>query len=297
MLPILSSAIDGRRVSIFNRADGIEHPMRGVEVTNTTGLQLMPGPLSVFDGAAYAGDAQIGHITTGDKRLLAYAVDLDVQAITKEDNVSTVRSIKIVHGLIEQTSKQVYKIAYAFANKDAKRPRQVLVEQAKMGGWDLTEPKKAAEETQDLFRFEVSLKPSESGKIDVVQERTDLQRFEVTNYDLGTLIGYAKDGKASKAVVDAVKKAADMQAAIAATQQRIQLLDQERQSIDQDQSRIRQNMNAISRDTDVYRRYLTKFNDQESRLESIKEQRDKEQATLTKQQQELAAFVAGLNVE
>ncbi len=298
MLPILSSAIDGRRVSIFNRADGIEHPMRGAEITNSTGLQLMPGPISVFDGAAYAGDAQVGHITTGDKRLLAYAVDLDVQALVKEDQVSTVNKIKIVHGLIEQTSKQVYKIAYAFSNKDAKRPRQILVEQAKMGGWDLVEPKKAAEETQGLYRFEVALAASESGKIEVVQERTDLQRFEVTSYDLGTLIGYMKNGKVSQAVVDAVKKAADMQAAIGATQQRMTLLDQERQSIEQDQTRIRQNMQSgLSKDTDIYRRYLTKFNDQETRLEAIKEQKDKEQATLTKQQQELAAYVSGLNVE
>ena len=67
-LPILASAINGRRVSIFNRADGAEHPMRGVELTNSTGLQLIPGPISVFDGAAYAGDAQIGHITTGQVR-------------------------------------------------------------------------------------------------------------------------------------------------------------------------------------------------------------------------------------
>jgi hypothetical protein len=297
MLPILSSAIEGRRVSIYNRADGIEHPMRGVEVKNNTGLQLMPGPISVFDGAAYAGDAQIGHITTDDKRLLAYAVDLDVQAVVKEDGSSEVRTIKIVHGSIEQTSKQVNRIAYAFANKDAKRARTIVVEQPKIGRWDLVEPKKPAEETQALYRFEVSLKPSESGKIDVAQEHTDLSRFEVTNYDLGTLINYSTNGKASKAVVEAVKKAADMQAAIAATQQRMGLLDQEKQGIDQDQGRIRQNMSAISHDTDIYRRYLTKFNEQENRLEAIKEQRDKEQATLTKQQQELGAYVGGLNVE
>ena len=74
MLPILSSGIEGRRVSIYNRADGSEHPMRGVEIKNTSGLQLMPGPISVFDSAAYAGDAQIGHVTLNDKRRLAYAV-------------------------------------------------------------------------------------------------------------------------------------------------------------------------------------------------------------------------------
>jgi hypothetical protein len=297
MLPILSSAIDGRRVSIFNRADGSEHPMRGIEIKNSTGLQLMPGPISVFDGAAYAGDAQIGHVTLNDKRLLAYAVDLDVKALVKPEDTSTIRKIKIVNGSIEQTMKQQNKVSYVFANKDEKRTRTIIVEQPKSQGWDLVEPKKPTEETDGLYRFEVELAAKESGKIDVVQERTDRQYFGVTQYDMATLVAYVKDGKVSQKVVDAVQKAAAMQAAINDTQNRISQLDQEKQSIDQDQNRIRQNMNSVARDTDLYRRYAGKLNDQETRLEAIRETREKEQATLNRQQAELNAYVAGLNVE
>src|SRR6185295_10966228 len=131
-----------------------------------TGLQLMPGPLSVFDGPAYAGDAQIGHVTLGDKWLLAYAVDLDVQAVVKQDSTSTIKKVRIVGGLIEQTIKQESKVAYAFSNKDAKRPRTVLVEHPKIPGWDLVDPKKPAEETEALYRLDLSLAPGESGKVD-----------------------------------------------------------------------------------------------------------------------------------
>ncbi len=297
MLPILSSAIEGRRVSIFNRADGSEHPMRGVEIKNSSGLQLMPGPISVFDGAAYAGDAQIGHVSIGDKRLLAYAVDLDVQVLTKGDGNSTVKKIKIVNGSIEQTLKQQNKVAYAFGNKDEKRPRTIIVEQPKVKGWDLVEPKKATEETEALYRFEIELAAKESGKIEVVQEHTEMQYFGVTQYDLATLMTYVKGGVVSQKVVDAVKKAADMQAAINDTQQRIQELDAEKTGIDQDQNRLRQNMGSVARDTELYRRYTTKLNDQETRLEAIRESREKELATLNRQQAELNAYVAGLNLE
>jgi hypothetical protein len=297
MLPILGSNIDGRRVSIYNRADSAEHPMRGVELKNTTGLQLMPGPISVYDGPSYAGDAQIGHVTTGDKRLLSYAVDLDVQAMVKDESNSAVRSIKIVSGLIQQTSKQQSKVTYAFHNKDAKRARTVLVEHPKMGGWDLVAPKKATEETDTLYRFELALEPSAKDAIDVVQEHTDVQSIGVTQYDFNTLLVYAREGKVSKAVVDAVKKAADMQAGINNTQQRISLLDQERQTIDQDQNRIRQNMSSVSRDTDLYRRYMTKLNEQESRLEAIRDERQKEQDSLTRQQLDLQSYLQNLSVE
>ena len=124
-----------------------------------------------------------------------------------------------------------------------------------------------------------------------------MQSYGVTSYDLGTLVNYVKSGAVSQKVVDAVKKAADMQAAINGTQTRINQLDQEKAGIDADQNRIRQNMGTVSRDTDLYRRYAGKLNDQETRLEAIRELREKEVAKMNQQQAEMNAYVAGLNVE
>src|ERR1700754_4086654 len=78
MIPLLTSPVSGKRVSIYNQSDRADHPMRGVQLTDATNLQLLPGPISVYNVAAYAGDAQINQIAVGDNRLLAYAVDLDV---------------------------------------------------------------------------------------------------------------------------------------------------------------------------------------------------------------------------
>ena len=296
MLPILTSAIDGRRVSIFNRADGIDHPMRGVELTNSTGLQLIPGPVAVFDAFTYAGDAQVGYMTLNDKRLLAYAVDLSVSAAVQDESTDTMRSIRMVDGFIEETRKQVQRTSFAFNNKDAARGRTMLVETAKIEGWQLVEPKKAAEETQSLYRFELALKPSEKATFVVAQENTFLSRIAVAEYDMATLLAYASDKKASQAVIEAAKKAAALLATMNATAERIALLGQERQAIDAVQNRIRQNMASIGRDTEVYRRYLTKFNEQESRLEAILVQTTKEQTTLQSQQDALNDYVGSLNV-
>ncbi len=296
MLPILTSSIDGRRVSIFNRADGIDHPMRGVELTNSTGLQLIPGPVAVFDAFTYAGDAQVGYMTLNDKRLLAYAVDLSVSAAVQDDSSNMMRSIRIVDGFIEETRKQVQRTSFAFNNKDAVRGRTMLVETAKIQGWELAQPKKAAEETQNLYRFELALKPNEKATLVVEQENTFVSRISVVQYDLPTLIAYASDKKASQAVIDAAKKAASMQATISDTSARISRLAQERQSIDSDQNRIRQNMASVDHDTDVYRRYLAKFSEQELRLEAIHAEDANEQKTLQSQQSALNDYVRSLNI-
>src|SRR5262249_17305808 len=147
-------------------------------------------------------------------------------------------------------------------NKDTKRARTILIEHPKIPSWDLVDPKKPTEETDALYRFEVALNSGEAGKLEVVQEHTELQSFAVTGYDLATLASYTKAGKASAKVLEAVQKAADMQGAINDTQRRLGLLDQEKTTIDQDQGRIRQNMNNMARDSELYRRYMTKLNDQ-----------------------------------
>lgn len=296
MLPILTSPIEARRVSIFTPSDGLDHPMRGVEITNSSGLQLIPGPIAVFDGSTYAGDAEIGFLTLNDKRLLAYAVDLAVSAATKSDETDEVRSIQIVDGTLVQTHKQSHTSSYAFVNKDETRGRTLLVEVQKEDEWELSAPKKPAQETANLYRFEVTLMPGEGGTLVVTQERTVSQQMGVVGYDMPTLLGYATNGKASKAVVDAVTRASQLQSVVNATAAQLARLEQERQAIGTDQSRIRQNMNAIDRDTDVYRRYLAKFDEQETRLEAIRVEDGQLRTALTAQQAALAAYLRSLTV-
>lgn len=297
MLPILTSDIEGRRVSIYSRADGAEHPMRGVQLVNTSGLQLMPGPISVFDGPAYAGDAQIGHIPAGDQRLLAYAVDLEVQVVARDDSQSTVHSIRIVGGSIEETVRQEAKTSYTFNNKDAKRPRLLLVEHPRLAGWELAAPAQAAERTSSLYRFDLDIEPGEVRRFEVVQQRIQRQRHAVVEYELPRLLAYARDGKASPEVVNAVRRAGDMQSEINTIKRRMSQIDQERGQIHQEQQRIRQNMQSVGRDSDLYRQYVRRFTEQEERLDQMALEREELQRTQEARQQELEEYIRSLHVE
>lgn len=296
MIPILNANITGRRVSIFSQGD-TAHPMRGVELVNESSLQLLPGPIAVFDGAAYAGDAQINHIAKGDKRLLSYALDLDVGVITKPQSDSTVRRVKIVDGLIVQTVTSSNAVSYAFDNKDAKRGRTIIVEHPRYEGWTLKEPAKAAEETATQYRFEVEVEPGKARTFSVVQERTDSQSISVTSIDMETVLAYHKNGKLSDAVLKAVQDVGRKQSEINATEREIAELDRQRGEIDAEQSRIRENMGRIERTSQLYTRYMTKLSDQENQLESMREARKDLQKRLETQRQALAEFLRTLNAE
>ena len=296
MLPILSAAVEGRRVSIFNLNDGMTHPMRGVDIKNTSGLQLMPGPISVFDEAAYAGDAQISHVGAGDERLLAYAVDLQVLANTEQNNASNLVTLKIINGLIEETRKARWSIKYTFKNSDSKRDRTIIVEQAKQGGWDLVTPAKPTETTPTAYRFEVEVAKDDAAGLEVVFERTDRQSIGVVPYDLGMLLKYAKDGKASPEVVKAVQEAARLQSLVRETEQKIQAIEQERNEISADQARVRENMGRIDRNTELYSRYIRKLDEQETRLEAMVTELEALKAEKDQRQKALNDYISRLNV-
>ncbi len=300
MLPILLSKIDGRRLSILtveNPLRAPEHPMQGVELTNDTDLHLMPGPIAVFDGGAYAGDAQIDHTARNQRRLLSFAMDIDVECKTRATSEETLVGVKIVDGAIVQATRQENRRTYELVNYDEQRGRTVLVEYPKSGGWSLKVPAEPTEETSSAYRFEVSLPAGGQAVREVVEVRTLEHRMAVTSYPLPTILEFRSDGKASQAVVDAIARAADLQARVHAKAEELNRLDAERRAIAEEQGRIRDNLGRVPANSDLHRRYVEKLGAQEDRLDAITAERVSVEDARDEAQRALNEFLRDLDVE
>ncbi len=299
MIPLINAGVDGRRVSIFNPNDGSEHPMRGLELRNSTKLQFMPGPISVYDGGAYAGDAQIGHVPAGDKRLLAYAVDLDVAVLRQQEQNERVRKVRITRGVFELTSLYQNTVTYRFTNKDEARDRMVIVEQPRMGGnWTLAEPQKPAETTDTLYRFEVPVAAGKTAPIKIAQELVSSRTVGLFSIDMPTLLSYSKQGgQVPDAVIQAFREAQRLQGVVSEAQRRINDLEARRVAIDTDQNRLRQNMSSVDRTSALYKRYLEKLTEQETQLEQIATDLMSAREAHRKAEADLNTYIANLNVE
>jgi hypothetical protein len=297
MLPILSAGIEGRRVSIYNPADGSSHPMRGVEIVNSSNLQLMPGPISVFDAGTYAGDAQVGHVPAGDKRLLAYSVDLDVDVTTNSSSEERTRTVKVVRGVVEFRGTQTMTQIYDFTNKDSKRARTLIVEHPRRDGWSLKMPANPSDQTAQTYRFEVGMDAGNTTNFRIVEEVETYNSYSAMQLDVNAILQYAKTGAASDAVVQAFREIGRRQNEIAGFQRTIDDLERERVRIREEQERIRANMNTIDRNSDLYRRYMGKFTEQETRIEAIATETQKAQESRDKAQAALNDFVSELSVE
>ena len=67
--------------------------------------------------------------------------------------------------------------------------------------------------------------------------------------------------------------------------------------ISEDQTRLRANLREMPTTAAAYKRYLDKFDKQETEIESLRDQQKKLQNSVLKQRQEVDQFLANLNVK
>ena len=282
MLPIVAEQVEVEKVSVYDDRVMPKHPLAGVRLVNSTKLDLMQGPITVFDAGAYAGDARIEDLPAGSSRLLTYAVDLDVEVAPRfEPKPEELVSVKLVKGTLVASRKQARRKVFEVKNSGAEAVT-LLVEHPLEGGWKLVEPEQPAEKTRDRYRFAVEAEPGKPASLAVAEEQVVSQQVALTNLDAGMILFYSNAKVTSPAVKQALADVIERKREIERLAQERGRREQEIQAVGQEQERIRQNMAQLDRASDLYTRYVTKFAEQEDRVEALR----KEIAALQDQEQQ-----------
>jgi septal ring factor EnvC (AmiA/AmiB activator) len=108
------------------------------------------------------------------------------------------------------------------------------------------------------------------------------QQVALTNLDDGMILFYSNAKVTSPAVKQALTDVIGRKREIERLAQERGRREQEIQAVTQEQERIRQNMAQLDRASDLYTRYVTKFAEQEDRVETLR----KEIAALQDQEQQ-----------
>ena len=297
MLPIVSGEVKGEKVSIYNPRVHPKHPLNGLKLTNTTELHLMQGPITVFDGGSYAGDAQIEDLPPKSERLLSYAMDLDTEvAPESKGRPEQLTSVRIVKGTLWIEMKHARSQEYTVKNS-GRKAKKVLIEYPVDPTWKLIAPKEPAEKTRDLYRFAVEAKPGEPAKLLVEEERIDRQQVALTNMDEGSIQVFISAKTVGDKVKAALKEVIQRKQALAQVTVKRAQLDQQIKAIEQEQSRIRQNMDKLDRASDLYKRYVKKFTDQEDEIEKLRGEIKELTAQETQLRKSLDEYLIGLDLQ
>jgi hypothetical protein len=270
MLPIVNESVEGEKVSIYNEATHAKHPLNGLRLKNTTDLHLMQGPITVFDDGAYAGDAQIMDLPPKSERLISYAMDLDTEVAPADKGQPTnLVSVRLVKGTLHTVHKHERTKEYTIKNS-GKAEKTVLVEKPLDTAWNLVEPKEATEKTRDLYRFAVKAAPGKPEVLTVKEERTSNEAIAVTNLNDPQIRIYLNSSAVSDKVKAALAEVIERKAKIDEVVRERAEMERQIQVIGQEQERIRGNMAQTPKESELFRRYLTKFTEQEDQIEALR---------------------------
>lgn len=297
MLPVVSQKVAGEKVSIYNQSVQARRPLNGFRLKNNTPLHLMQGPITVFDGGTYAGDARIEDLAPGQERLISYALDLKTEVEPQAGaGQQELVSVQIKKGTLITSHKAVEEKTYTVKNSDHKA-RNILLEHPFRSDWQLVEPKQAAERTRDVYRFPVKVDPEKTAKLVVREERQFSEQAQLVNFGSDAISFYLKARKVSAKVKTALQHVASLRDRLNQTIGERGRREQRISEISQEQGRIRENMAKLSQNSELYTRYVKKFDQQETELENLRQEIETFKTGERKQQQELNDYLMNLDVE
>jgi hypothetical protein len=297
MLPIVTRDIEGTRVSIYNERTQARFPLLGLKFKNTSGLHLMQGPITVFEGSNYAGDSRILDLQPNEERLISYAIDLgtEVNPVPSSDN-GRITSIKVNKGTLHTVTKLRETRAYTIKNRNDVE-RLVMIEHPVRNDFKLTDTDKPAETASDFYRFQVKVAPGKTETQTVTEERVTGEQIQLTNSNDDQMRFFINQTVASPKLKSSLNQAIALRWELSKTQREIAELERQLKVITDDQARLRANLKEMPSTAAAYKRYLEKFDQQETQIEKYQADIKKLQGVEHNQKKEFEDYLNNLNVD
>jgi hypothetical protein len=292
MLPFFRAKVEGRRLLIFDESNGSQHPLNAVEITNSAGTTLDGGAITVYDANAYAGEALVETVKSGDKRLISYAVDLGTRITTAFDSTSKLLSeFHFRRGILTFRNSNLETKTFTMRNVDSK-PKTVVIEHPVRPEYNLV-GMKPAQTTANSYRFEVQLAANETKKFPIQEEYIYNQDISVANLTHDHLFSYVRNKELDEQGRQQLQKLAELKRQIADADRDIQRLEEQTRSIFEDQNRLRNNIStlrSVPGQESKVQEYANTLARQEGELVTLRDR----QAQLKQQRDDLQVQVNGL---
>jgi hypothetical protein len=295
MLPFLQQAIDARKLLIYSHT-GSEHPTNAAELTNSTGKTLDGGPITVYDGGAYGGEALMETLKQGDKRLISYAVDLGTR-VTEAfgGKPAVIHTFHLSRGMLNTKGSVEETRTYTVRNVDHKA-KTLIIEHPLRSDYTLLN-QKPAEKTGTAYRFEIALAADSTQTFAVSEERIYSQSYSVSNMTPDTLLTYIDNAALSDAGKRQLQRIADEKSQIAENDRALQDAAAQVTSLTSDEDRIRRNiesLNNVSGQQQQVQNYARQLDAHEQQLAALRDRQAELQKKKTALSAELDKLIEGL---
>jgi hypothetical protein len=295
LLPILDSAVQLTRLSVYNDAIHPRFPLLSLKFKNVTDQHLLHGPIAVFEGGGYVGDSRLPDLQPGQERLISYAMDLGLEVRPETHDSTDLVSVSIRQGKVWTAITSRRLTDYRLRNR-SRSDRALVVEHPIIAGFALAQDEKPAEATTELYRFRWQVPAGKTVEQQVVETSASSTSIELAKITDGQLDQLIARPRVSKPVHDALAKFRDQRRSLARLRLELAELQRQRQTLLSDQDRARLNLEKLPAGSAPQKKALERFEQTETQLEKLTEQLRDKTASEKKLQEEHEGHVKDLTV-
>jgi hypothetical protein len=291
MLPLVETEIQARKTLIYSSGT---HPRLGAEITNSSGMKLPAGPVTVYDGGVYGGDALLDFWNENDKRLISFGEDLTVTASSGSATANVISTVVIANGVMTINRTQTFNASYTFINSDSSA-KNMIVEKTKTANTTLVSPA-AYEQTTNAYRFNVTLAAKDQTVLTVSEQRPLSERVTLVSLRPETIVSYSTNQEIPQRVRDALARAIDLRREVEAAEQAVKETEAQQSRLIADQDRIRRNLEAAGNQTQQGQEYLRRLVALDGEIDTITPVLEKQRENLKTAQNIFTNYLGTLNL-
>ncbi|MDR1929063.1 MAG: DUF4139 domain-containing protein [Treponema sp.] len=271
MIPLTEGRVEAVKYLILQGSGALNqtiHPELGAEITNTTEMKLPAGPITVFDGGSYAGDALVEFFGGGEKRLITYGEDLSVSATASSGTDRFFSSVSASGGVMTIVRRLSHQRTYTVKNA-SEEAKRLIIEHGITSGAALTEPVSFLEKTDRVYRFLQDLPAGGEISFTVKEEIPLSERVVLGGLSLNALIAYSSGGELPPAARAALAGAVELRQGADAAGQALAEKESLRQRLIAEQDRVRNNLAAVGPSTEPGRDYLKRMTAMDGEIDGV----------------------------
>jgi hypothetical protein len=299
MIPLVDATVKAEKVSVFSgqkaESGGMIHPMLCVSLVNSAGMKLPAGPVTVFDGGTYAGDALMEFFPENEKRLIAYGEDLSVFGSVSRTSSRETTAVTVTKGIMTISRQNILSRVYTFKNADSHNKNMIL-EQPVTQDVVLTLPKTYLEKTDSLYRFAFLLPANSEYKMEVREQNPTNETVSLAQFELDTFVYYSSNREIPQKIKSALEKAAEFKKKADGTKYDLTSLEIRKNEIVLEQERIRKNLQAAGHETQQGKEYLKKLAQTDTEIDALSLKIETTRILMENTQKEYENYVSNLTV-
>ena len=191
VIPVFQTRLENSKIVLhYNVSNHYERPFRSLEFSNETGHALGRGVCTILENSLYSGSCVVPAMSSGEERLLPYAVDSKVRIHQKMHEMKSKRiGVQISDGVVVNSYDKTQQTDYQVTSNSESKERLFIDHDSFMSeSKSVVQLLRTNADPQDLefkelpggFRAELELQPKDELIVRVVETKTESNQLRLT---------------------------------------------------------------------------------------------------------------------